>query len=76
MGPERETCVDLEGGTCSQVGRGGERDSCYENRRHDCGGDAALGERCGSVWASVGRLYEGADLYGRPFHPLESENSG
>lgn len=74
LGPGRETCVDLEGGTCSQVGRGGERDSCYEKRRHDCG--AAHGERCGSVWASADRLYEEADLFGRPIHPLESENSG
>lgn len=74
FGPEKETCVDLEGGTCSQVGRGGERDSCYEKRHHDCG--AAHGEHCGSVEASADRLCEGADLYGHPIHPLESENSG
>lgn len=90
MGPGRETCVALEGGTCNQVGRAGERDSCYEKRRHDCGSahgercgsvhgercGSAHGERCGSVGASVDQLFEGADLYGRPIHHLESENSG
>ncbi len=39
-----------------------------------CG--SAHGERCGSVGASADQLFEGADLYGRPIHPLESENSG
>lgn len=69
LGVGKETCVDPDGGTCSQVGSGGERDSCYENRRHDCG--AAHEECCGSVWASAGLLFEA--LYGRPIHPLVKE---
>lgn len=61
LGPGRETCVDQKEGKCSQgVERGDVHDGYYGNRHHDCG--AAHVERCGSVGASGGSVFERAGL--------------